>query len=128
MALVATLTHPEIPAILDTPLGGSADVVIRQGTLAFDASYPTNGEVFAKAALGVDTVLFAWIGPSAGYQFAYDYANDKVKAFYSDNNNAGDGVHIEVPNATNLAALTAVPFFALCKVNVDHEADPFDIP
>jgi hypothetical protein len=86
-------------------------------TLAFDSSYPTGGEALptgtTTAKFGLSKVDFVIIPTSAGYTFAYDYTNDKILAYYGDNNNAADGPAIEVPNTTDLSALTSVRAFVV---------------
>lgn len=93
----------------------SAVMIFVTGKVAFDSSYPTGGEDISDVANQFPRQLLGvvWEG-SGGYQFETDYtANaEKVKAFYGDNNNAADGPLIEVPNATNLSALTGVRFLA----------------
>lgn len=80
--------------------------------VAFDALYPTGGEVLGLAAAGVRdaanaTVFVAQVGPvNAGYAFVYDAANDKLVAFWSDNNAAADSALIEVADTTDLSAVT----------------------
>ena len=50
--------------------------------LAFDSSYPYGGESLAIGAdLGLHTVDLALIEPKNGYTFAYDRANNKIKAY-----------------------------------------------
>lgn len=74
--------------------------------VTFDTSYATGGLALTKANLGLSTVEWLEASQSGGYTFEYDYANEKLKAFYGDNNNAADGPLIEVPAATNLSAVT----------------------
>ena len=87
------------------------------GTIAFDASYPTNGEAITPANLGfnaggvIDSLQL--IGGKGGYIGDFDKANSKILMYYGDNNAGADGPLIEFPNATSLAALTAVRFVAL---------------
>lgn len=98
---------------------GTPGAIFISGSFAFDASYPTNGESFVDSASNkiaaflpkgqVKLVLFE---QKAGYVFEYDYTNDKVKAYYADYNAAADGALIEVPNTTDLSALTDVRWIA----------------
>lgn len=74
--------------------------------IAMDASYPTGGEL-----IDVDgNTRFSRIvcSPSGGYVFEFVPSTQKLKAFYGDNNNASDGPLIEVPNTTDLSAITAI--------------------
>lgn len=86
----------------------------RIGRLAFDNSYVTNGEPVTPAQLGFenDALDVILIEPSGGYTFEYDHTNQKILVRYGDNNNAADGPLIEVPNATDLSALTDVRYVA----------------
>lgn len=76
--------------------------------LAFDASYPTGGEALTAATLGFATIDFVLVEPAAGYSFEYDHANSKVIARYGDLNAAGDGPLIQIPDTTDLSAVTGV--------------------
>lgn len=86
---------------------GSLRAVV--ASVAFDNSYPTGGESIAASKFGLGKIEFLIAQSTGGYIFAWDNANSKLLAYYGDNNNAADGPLIEVPNATDLAALTAVP-------------------
>ena len=81
------------------------------GTIALDASYPTGGEAVDVGSN--ERIEHLAAVSTAGYVFSWDKANQKLVAWYSDNNNAADGPLIEVPNTTDLSALTAIPFRAL---------------
>ena len=75
-------------------------------SVTFDSSYPTGGESLVAADLDLDSIELV-IAPSAsGYIFEYDYSAHKLKALYGDNNNASDGPLIEVPNTTDLSAIS----------------------
>lgn len=108
MAAVATILE-------DIPLGGTRHLY--RGTIAMDSSYPTGGEALDPSANTRFDFLLAKGGGAAasglGYQFEWDAANQKLVATYGDNNNASDGPLIEVPNATDLSAQTAIPFIAI---------------
>jgi len=86
---------------------------IRVGTIAFDSSYPTNGEALAASDLNLRGIAFLLVSPKSGYVFEYDYSGNKLKAYYGDNNNAADGPLIEVPNTTDLSTLTGAKFIAI---------------
>ncbi len=69
------------------------------GTAAFQAS--------VRAQLGDNREVIAVVGQDCGgYVPVYNKATDRLKVFYADNNNASDGPLIEVPNATDLSAVT----------------------
>lgn len=91
-------------------LGGTANLYV--GTIAFDSSYPTGGEAIDISS-GNETLEFVHAQIEGGYAFSWDKANQKLIAWYGDYNNASDGVLIEVPNATDLSALTAIDFVAI---------------
>lgn len=67
-------------------------------TILMDSTYPSGGEAIdAVGDLGYFYATFD--GPSTtGYIAKWDKANQKIKVFYGDNNNAADGPLIE--NAT----------------------------
>lgn len=72
----------------------------------FDSSYPTGGEAIDISAN--ERLAFVGAQPTSGYVFQWDAANQKLLAYYGDNNNAADGPLIEVPNTTDLSSLTGV--------------------
>jgi hypothetical protein len=82
------------------------------GTIAFDSSYPTGGEALDIGSAS-EVILHVQAGPKSGYVFEFDYANQKLLAYYADNNNASDGALIQVPDTTDLSAVTGVRFRAL---------------
>lgn len=71
MGLVFTITRREN--------AGSETKI--EGTVAWDSSYPTNGESFLAASLGLTQVNQLDLKSEAGYSFETDYANNKIKAF-----------------------------------------------
>lgn len=84
------------------------------GTVALDSSYPTGGEAFnAESESGFSDVFTVQVLPKSGYIFEYvdsaTAANRKIKAYYADYNAAADGALIEVPDTTDLSAVTGVP-------------------
>lgn len=103
MAAVFTVTHRE-------NRNGWQEVF---GTVALDNSYPTNGE--AVDIDGLEQVFHMSFGDASGYAPAFVRSTQKTKVYYGDNNNASDGPLIEVPNTTDLSALTAIPFHAYGK-------------
>lgn len=80
------------------------------GTMTWDSSYPTNGEAFAiTAPVKIETIDYVQSN-GGGYVGEWVKSTQKLKAMYGDNNNAADGPLIEVPNATDLSAIS-MPFF-----------------
>jgi hypothetical protein len=77
--------------------------------LALDSSYPTGGEALTPTDLGLSRIYWLSAEPTGGYTFQYDNANQKLKAFRTGAINLPGE---EVPNATSLAAITAVRVFA----------------
>lgn len=60
----------------------AGDQNIVAGTIAFDSSYPTGGESFVPADIGLrvfDLVLFG--NGVAGLTYVYDYTAQKIKVF-----------------------------------------------
>ena len=78
--------------------------------LTFDDSYPTGGELLGPADLGTTyPPLFVFgVRDCAGYVFDWDRANQKLKVYYSDDNDSSDGPLIEVPNTTDLSTLSPI--------------------
>lgn len=79
------------------------------GTIDFDSSYPTGGEAIS---LPLNEVKGMLIENKAGYVFQYDRTNKKILAYYADYDAVADGALIQVPDTTNLSALTGVAFLA----------------
>ncbi len=76
------------------------------GSATFDASYPTGGEAFAITSPVKIEKIDQLRANGGGYVGEWDAANQKLKAMYSDNNNAADGPLIQVPDTTDLSAVT----------------------
>lgn len=83
--------------------GGKMEV----GTFAFDSSYPTGGEAMTFGFTPATVIV-----PSFG-GYVFSWVSNKLIAYYADYDATGDGVLIQVANATNLSALTAVPYIAI---------------
>lgn len=75
---------------------------VERFTVLFDTSYPTGGEELGLSAeMEGATILAVLPEAQAGYDFLYDYVNDKLKAI----DMATDA---EVANTTDLHTVTAV--------------------
>jgi hypothetical protein len=113
---------------LNKALGGrpSAPLYAIDLSIAGDSSYPTGGTASFKAkvvaaakaadpSLRIDADNIMGILPldTKGYQLAYDKANDKLKVYYVDNDAVADSAMIEVPNTTDLSAVTFRASFIL---------------
>ena len=81
------------------------DAYVNTGTLAFDASYPTGGEVFDWRLFGFQTGDYLRVESDGTYIFVVDYTNKKVLAY--------SGLGTQVTNATDLSALTAVRWMGI---------------
>ena len=116
MALTVTNQAGTGPGIAGTrpvyAASGGRGLKIVTGTLAFDASYPTGGEATTDISGHFTELLGVLIESKSGYTFSYDYTNNKVLAYYVDNNAAADSAQIQVPDTTDLSAVTGVRFFA----------------
>jgi len=94
----------------------SADGPFHVDLLSFaaDGAYPTGGtaafQAAVRTALAKGAVELVAVVPQdcGGYTVCYDKANDKLKVYYNDYDAVADGPDIQVPNATNLAAVTFV--------------------
>ena len=51
------------------------------GTIAFDSSYPTGGESFTAADLGLRVVDLMLVQATKGFDYEYDYTNSKVLVY-----------------------------------------------
>lgn len=109
MALIVTL-GANARATQKSQFGSKTTV---RGTIAFDASYPTNGELLLLSQIGLSSVDQMKLFPYKGYVFEWDNTNKKIKVYYGDNNNASDGPLVEVPNTTDISTLDLVPFEAV---------------
>jgi hypothetical protein len=59
----------------------SGDQHVVTGTIAFDSSYPTGGESFTPANIGLRVVDLMLFEQTKGFTYEYDYTNSKVKAY-----------------------------------------------
>jgi len=70
-------------------------------------TYATGGVSVPGSLFGWQTVLgLSVVGGGSGYVFAYDAANQKLKAYYGDYSEASDGPLVEVPDSTDLGSVT----------------------
>lgn len=86
---------------------------IVKGTLAFDSSYPTNGEPLAASALALAAIESMHVHPGFGYVFQAVRSSATaylIKVYWQ--NEVAASVLVEVTNTTDLSALTAVAFTA----------------
>ena len=87
----------------------SGQVNVDRFTVVLDASYPTGGYtgLAAKltAAASRTPTIVAVFAQSSGYVAYWDYANSKLMLF-SSNSDAADGPMIQVPDTTDLSAVT----------------------
>ena len=94
-------------AITLTDVAGTGErphqpIFVHRMTVLFDTSYPTGGEVLGLSAeLDGATILSVCAEAQAGYDFLYDYANDKLKVLDMSTD-------AEVTNGTDLHTVTAV--------------------
>lgn len=66
--------------------------------ILMDSTYPAGGEVISGSPAGAGYFAASFDVSTTGYVASWDAANQKIKVWYSDNNNAADGPLIE--NAT----------------------------
>ena len=90
-------------------LGGTENLYL--GTISLDSSYPTGGEAIDNT--GNERYDYVLCQPKSGYVFQWDAANQKLLAYYADNNNASDGPLIQVPDTTDLSAITGIQTWAV---------------
>jgi len=122
MAVVVSLHDDDITKFVGRNPLSPNDMVERTGTIAFDNSYPntggTVGEIVTPAMFELDSIEVMVLFPHLGYLFEFHPASVTVRAYYGDTNAVADGALIQVPNATDLATLTAVPFTVYGAVDV----------
>ena len=96
----------------------SRNLAILTGTIAFDSSYPTGGEDISAIFKKFKSVKFISFSPTAGYVFDTDETSgsEKVLAYYVDNNAAADSAMIQIPDTTDLSAITDVNFIVIGTV------------
>jgi len=75
--------------------------------ITFDDSYTgSGGEALTPATLGFVTLTRVDIDPTDGYVFEYDYANEKVLAYWVDTSTDGAPL-AQVGNTTDLSSVVA---------------------
>jgi hypothetical protein len=77
-----------------------------EGTVTFDASYPTGGESFTPANVGFVNFDRVEVHPTAGYVFEYDTSTEKIIAYWVDTTTDGAPM-AEVANTEDLSAVVA---------------------
>jgi len=84
------------------------------GTVAFDNSYPTNGEAITVTDFKFDTQLLSleMVGGMGGYVADLNLTGMMLLMFMSDNDAGADGPLIECNNTRDLSGLTAARFVA----------------
>lgn len=82
------------------------------GTFDFDASYPTGGEDISTIFNEHGNVKGIVFESKNGYVFDVSYTNKTVRARHFDYVAAAAGAAVEVPNGTNLSAVTGVRWMA----------------
>lgn len=102
MALTLAKTNKQV----GDEVFGRTRVRIREVT--FDSSYPTGGESFTPADVGLSEFLAVLVSvdsaAAGGHVVQYDYTNKKLMAFVEEAVAAG-GALVEVANTTNLSNL-----------------------
>ncbi len=76
------------------------------GVIAFDSSYPTNGEDVSDITGKFKTCCQIICECAGGYCFEFDKTNSKIKAYWVDTTTDGAPM-AEVTNSTNLSAIDA---------------------
>jgi len=77
------------------------------GTITFDSSYPTGGESLTVSNVGLSSKIeFIAVTDASGYNFQYDYTNNKVLAYWPNSDATAPSVGKQVANTTDLSAVT----------------------
>ena len=89
--------------IQDQYVQGNKKVVIADVDIT---SYTSGGEPLTPADLGLQGINYVSMKSTEnGYDFSYDYTNQKIIARYYDYDAAADGVAIAVPATTDVGTL-----------------------
>lgn len=99
MALTITVDHPS------RPVGTSKEV---RGSILFDSSYPTGGEVVTPANFGLYALTALEVRSAAGFVFEWNRSTTapKILAYWVDTTVDGAAM-AEVVNTTDISAATA---------------------
>jgi hypothetical protein len=91
--------------VKDIEAGGGFSLRFKVFDVTFDNSYTTGGLSLTPAMLGFSRIIYVDVanGAGTGIVAAYDYSNQKIKAFWS--NTSGSKL-AEVSNTTNLSGDT----------------------
>lgn len=116
MGLAIAYDHPGFASNQGGFDPADPDHLFRTARLAFDNSYPTGGEPLAPLDLGLSSIDCLIVSRTAGYTFEFVYTTNKLMVLVGDYDNAADGPLVEVANATDLSALTAVHFIVFGKI------------
>jgi hypothetical protein len=101
-------------AITVTPLGDGVDVLGRRRVLyadiTLDASYPTGGYALSAAPFGLKGIIGMQVlggnTASGPYEAFYNTQTGNLQVFYSPGGTSPPAGFVEVPNGTNLSAVT----------------------
>ena len=111
--MAVTITY-DYPFPIRMEKGNRGGVGVLTGTITFDDSYPTGGEDIA-AIFSKFKSLTRLITNGSGIQCKADYTNQKLLAYYGDNDNAAHAEFVEATNTDNLSA-EVVDFLAIGRV------------
>lgn len=80
-------------------------------------TYPTGGVPLVKGKMGLPNNIesFNFVDPmsSDGFVYKYDLANNKIRIYQGDNNNASDAALIELIGGSAAPAATTLKFEAI---------------
>ena len=79
--------------------------------IAFDSSYPFGGESLTPTDLGFFSIDYLRGSAKVGYDFDYDYSNQKLKALRQGTNRPQLVTEEALTVATNVGTLTHVPLY-----------------
>jgi hypothetical protein len=86
-----------------SPVDANAGWAVR-GVLTMSNSYATGGDSITAAQLGIGQIVKMAVFDAPGYLMRYNSASGTVQAYQQS---AATGALTEVPNTTNLSAVTA---------------------
>lgn len=115
MALAVDTDHSEYAIVLAGFAPPDPDHLVETGTITFDSSYLTGGELLPASFFGWTSIDFLYAAPAGGLFPEFDHANQKLKLTTGNWSNASDGPLIEVGSTSNQSAVV-VRFIALGKI------------
>lgn len=85
-----------------------ANARINVASVLLDSSYPTGGEAITPNQFGMGVIMAVLPVSSSGFHPEWDNVNNKLLMYWVDNNAVADSQMIQVPDTTDLSAVTVI--------------------